>query len=54
MNNCLYTNRECEKAREDGECCIGFQNCGWGNWKNDNYDTEELDLFDMLDEDEEE
>ena len=48
MNKCTYTNKLCKNAREDGECRIGCQNCGWEN------DIDELDLFDMLDEEEEE
>lgn len=50
MNKCIRTNKLCEKAREDGECHIGCQNCGYENW---NTDIDELDLFDMLDEEEE-
>lgn len=49
MNKCIRTNKLCEKAREDGECHIGCQNCGY-----DNTDIDELELFDMLDEEEEE
>lgn len=44
MNICLYTNKECEKAREDGECRIGYQNCGWENWEiKDDQDYNETD-----------
>lgn len=52
MNKCLYTNKECKSAKIDGECAIGYQNCGWENWKQTD-DIDELDLFDMLDEEEE-
>ena len=46
MNICLYTNKECEKARADGECRIGCQNCGWENWEL----KDDQDYYDEMDE----
>lgn len=52
MNKCLYKNKECKSAKDNGECAIGCQNCGQESWKQTD-DIDELDLFDLLDEEEE-